>query len=273
MDIDFSLVLVVLVGVTGFVYLLDIAIFGRLRLAAADAYRGQVGESNVDEIVLEKTLREPAWIEYPKSFFPVLFIVLVLRSFLLEPFKIPSGSMIPTLQIGDYILVNKYTYGLRLPVIGTEIFPMNKPQRGDIMVFRYPQKPTINFIKRIVGLPGDEIRYENKRIYINGELIKEEYIAQLPPNRPAYRIYNETLGDIEHKIHVDLGRAPAPAQSWTVPADHYFVMGDNRDHSSDSRVWGFVPDQNIVGKAFAVWMHMPGWVPSFEHNRFLYDDE
>ena len=271
MDIDFSLVLVVLVAVTGFVYLLDIAIFSRLRMAAANNYKAQTGEDNIDEAVLERTLREPAWIEYPKSFFPVLFVVLVLRSFLLEPFKIPSGSMIPTLQIGDYIVVNKFTYGFRLPVIGTEIVPMGQPERGDILVFRYPQKPTVNFIKRVVGMPGDEVRYENKRIFINGELVEQEYVAQLPPNRPAYRIYNESLGDVDHKIHIDLGRPAAPPQKWVVPDGHYFVMGDNRDHSSDSRVWGFVPENNIVGKAFAVWMHMPGWVPSFDHNRFLYD--
>lgn len=271
MDIDFSLVLVILVSITGFVYLLDIAVFGRLRTAAAESYKSQVGEANVDETVLEKTLREPAWIEYPKSFFPVLFVVLVLRSFLLEPFKIPSGSMIPTLQIGDYILVNKFSYGFRLPVIGTEIIPMGLPERGDILVFRYPQKPTINFIKRVVGLPGDEIRYENKRIFINGELVTQEYVAQTPPNRPINRIYNETLGDIDHRIQVDLQIPAKPPKSWVVPEGHYFVMGDNRDHSSDSRVWGFVPENNIVGKAFAVWMHMPGWVPSFDHNRFLYD--
>ena len=271
MDIDFSLVLVILVGVTGFVYLLDLAIFGRLRASAADNYQTQVGDGNVDQAVLDKMLREPAWIEYPKSFFPVLFVVLVLRSFLLEPFKIPSVSMIPTLQIGDYILVNKFTYGFRLPVIGTEIIPMDDPQRGDIMVFRYPQKPTVNFIKRVVGLPGDEIRYENKRIYINGELVKQEYVAQLPPNRPVYRIYNETLGEVDHEIHVDLEHTAAPPQKWIVPQGYYFMMGDNRDHSSDSRAWGFVPESNIVGKAFAVWMHMPGWIPSFDHNRFLYE--
>lgn len=271
MDIDFSLVLVILVSVTGFVYLLDVVVFGRLRSAAAENYQTEVGQDNIDQAVLDKMLREPAWIEYPKSFFPVLFVVLVLRSFLLEPFKIPSGSMIPTLQIGDYILVNKFTYGFRLPVIGTEIISMGDPERGDIMVFRYPQKPTVNFIKRVVGLPGDEIRYESKRIFINGELVEQDYVAQLPPNRPAYRIYNETLGGIDHKIHVDLGRPAEPPKKWVVPEGHYFVMGDNRDHSSDSRAWGFVPENNIVGKAFAVWMHMPGWVPSFDHNRFLYE--
>lgn len=270
MDIDFSLVLVILVGVTGAIYLLDVLVFGRFRRKSAESYQAQVG-NHVDQAVLERKLQEPAWIEYPKSFFPVLFVVLVLRSFLFEPFKIPSGSMIPTLQIGDYILVNKYAYGFRLPVIGTEIIPMDKPQRGDIMVFRYPDKPTVNFIKRVVGLPGDEVRYENKRIFVNGELIEQQYIAQLPPNRPAYRIYNESLGEIDHKIHVDLGRPALPPQKWTVPDGHYFMMGDNRDHSSDSRAWGFVPDSNIVGKAFAVWMHMPGWIPSFDHNRFLYE--
>jgi len=248
MDFDFALILVALVGFTGFVYLLDILIFRRLR--------------GKDEPM-------PAWIEYPVSFFPVLLVVLVLRSFLVEPFKIPTGSMIPTLLVGDYILVNKFAYGLRLPVLGTEIVPIGKPERGDIMVFKYPEKPSINYIKRVVGLPGDTIRYENKRLYINDVLVEQTLEAQLPAGKPEFKIYNEQLGDVNHTIMVTLQRPAESGQSWTVPPDSYFVLGDNRDNSRDSRYWQFVPDGLIVGKAFAVWMHMPGWMPSFERNQLI----
>lgn len=248
MDFDFALILVALVGFTGFVYLLDILIFRRRR---------------------GKDDPAPAWIEYPVSFFPVLLVVLLLRSFLVEPFKIPTGSMIPTLLVGDYILVNKFAYGLRLPVLGTEIIPIGKPKRGDIMVFKYPEKPSINYIKRVVGLPGDTIRYENKRLYINDVLVEQTLEAQLPAGKPEFKIYNEQLGEVNHAIMITLQRPAEPGQSWTVPPDSYFVLGDNRDNSRDSRYWQFVPDELIVGKAFAVWMHMPGWVPSFERNRFI----
>ena len=248
MDFDFALILVALVGFTGFVYLLDILIFRRLR--------------GKDEPM-------PAWIEYPVSFFPVLLVVLVLRSFLVEPFKIPTGSMIPTLLVGDYILVNKFAYGLRLPVLGTEIIAIGKPERGDIMVFKYPEKPSINYIKRVVGLPGDTIRYENKRLYVNDVLVEQTLEAQLPAGKPEFKIYNEHLGDVNHTIMVTLQRPAESSQSWTVPPDSYFVLGDNRDNSRDSRYWQFVPDGLIVGKAFAVWMHMPRWMPSFERNQLI----
>ena len=248
MDFDFALILVALVGFTGFVYLLEVLFFRRRRAEGAPM---------------------PAAIEYPVSFFPVLLVVLVLRSFLIEPFKIPTGSMIPTLLVGDYILVNKFAYGIRLPVLGTEIIPIGKPQRGDIMVFKYPEKPSINYIKRVVGLPGDTIRYENKRIYVNGELVDQVLEAQLPAGKPEFKIYNEQLGDVNHTIMITLQRGSDQPQSWTVPADSYFMLGDNRDNSRDSRYWGFVPDGLIVGKAFAIWMHMPGWIPSFERNQMV----
>ena len=248
MDVNFELILVILVGVTGLVYLLDILMLRRQRPEGG----------TVSPLV-----------EYSVSFFPVLLVVLVLRSFLVEPFKIPTGSMIPTLLVGDYILVNKFAYGLRLPVLGTEIVPIGKPQRGDIMVFKYPEKPSINYIKRVVGLPGDTIRYENKRVYVNGELVDQVLEAQMPAAKPEFKIYNEQLGDVNHTIMITLQRPSDQPQSWTVPPDSYFMLGDNRDNSRDSRYWGYVPDKYIVGKAFAVWMHMPGWVPSFDHNRFV----
>ena len=248
MDFDFALILVVLVGVTGFVYLLDILMFRRSRPEGAPM---------------------PVWIEYPVSFFPVLLVVLVLRSFLVEPFKIPTGSMIPTLLVGDYILVNKFAYGLRLPVLGTEIVPVGKPQRGDIMVFKYPENPSINYIKRVIGVPGDKITYRNKQLFINGEPMPQVLEAQLPAGRPEFKIYTEQLDGVNHSIMVTLQRSPEAEESWIVPEDGYFMMGDNRDNSRDSRYWKFVPNELIVGKAFAIWMHMPGWIPSFERNQLV----
>ncbi len=211
-----------------------------------------------------------------KSFFPVLLIVLVLRSFLVEPFQIPSGSMIPTLEVGDFILVNKYTYGLRLPVVGTKIVDINEPKRGEVMVF-IPPHDSRYFIKRVVGLPGDTIRYEDKVLYINDERVPSQPIDQVEIEMPngmmqSGILLNETLGEVEHETQI----MNAPSRDggrtvWVVPEGHYFMMGDNRDNSADSRVWGAVPEQNIVGKAFAVWMHKePGWtLPTFRRDGLI----
>jgi len=218
--------------------------------------------------------KQPWWVEYSVSFFPVILIVFLLRSFLVEPFKIPSGSMVPTLLVGDFILVNKFTYGIRLPVINVKVADLGTPQRGDVMVFRFPEDPSLDYIKRVVGLPGDRVVYRDKRLIINGEPVKvrqiEDYLAR--ERVQMYRRYVETLGSVEHQILID---PDAPAYvpqvhafpyagncnynkdgfECTVPPGHYFMMGDNRDNSSDSRVWGFVPDANIVGKAFFIWLN------------------
>jgi signal peptidase I len=218
---------------------------------------------------VEQLNKEPLLVEYGKSFFPVLFIVLVLRSFLVEPFQIPSGSMKPTLDVGDFILVNKFSYGIRLPVIDLKVIPVGDPQRGDVMVFRYPSDPNVNYIKRVVGLPGDAIRYTNdKQLFINGQLVAKQLIGSEPGTLGSAELYNEKLGEVEHQIRQEMSRYRAPPDhEWTVPAGHYFMMGDNRDNSNDSRYWddpnipkaelGMVPDRNIVGKAFAVWMSWP----------------
>ena len=199
----------------------------------------------------------------------MLFIVLVLRSFLVEPFQIPSGSMKPTLDVGDFILVNKFSYGIRLPVIDKKIIEVGDPQRGDVMVFRYPSDPTVNYIKRVVGLPGDKIRYtSDKKLYINDQLVAEQLVGNEPGTLGSAALYKEKLGEVEHMIRKEMSRYRAPpGKEWTVPAGHYFMMGDNRDNSNDSRYWddpnipkselGMVPDENIVGKAFAVWMSWP----------------
>jgi len=267
MSINFPLVLVLAVIVCGLLALSDVLFFAPRRRAAIASYEGRNGA--IDSATLEALSREPVLIEYGKSFFPVLAIVLVLRSFLVEPFQIPSGSMKPTLEVGDFILVNKFAYGIRLPVIDTKIVEVSNPQRGDVMVFRYPSDPNVNYIKRVVGLPGDVIRYSSeRRLYVNDQLVAETLVGDEPGSLGSARLYREKLGEVEHLIRKEMGRyRMEPSRQWTVPQGHYFMMGDNRDNSNDSRYWqddaipsalaGMVPDRNIVGKAFAVWMSWP----------------
>lgn len=249
MDIDFPLVLVVLTFATGLVYLLDVLVFAKKRAVAA-------AEDGTDEV------KVPWLIDNSRSFFPVLAIVLILRSFLVEPFQIPSGSMLPTLEVGDFILVNKYEYGLRLPVAGTKVLEINDPDRGDVVVFKFPEDGKTNYIKRVVGLPGDRIRYHEKQLYINDELVGERLLANLAP----YKLFEEQLGSVQHQlIEHQLRRNIEAEGEWVVPENSYFVMGDNRDNSNDSRFWGFVPDELVVGRAFAIWMQWKSLtsLPSF----------
>ena len=264
MSFNFPLLLVIAVAVCGVLALFDLVFLAPRRSAAVAAYQGQVTEP--DQTVLDQLNREPLLVEYGKSFFPVLAIVLVLRSFLVEPFQIPSGSMKPTLEVGDFILVNKFAYGIRLPVLDTKVIEVGDPQRGDVMVFRYPSEPTINYIKRVVGLPGDKVRYTaDKQLFVNGESVAKKLLGEEPGSLGSAALYEEKLGAVEHLIRVEMNRYRAdPGSEWSVPAGHYFMMGDNRDNSNDSRYWndpkipkellGMVPDKNIVGKAFAVWL-------------------
>ncbi len=250
---NFALILFVLLVGTGLVWAADY--FWLRKLRSADA-------------------KDPWWVEYGASFFPVILAVFVLRSFVVEPFKIPSGSMIPTLLVGDFILVNKYAYGIRLPLLNKKVVEVGAPQRGDVMVFRYPMDPSLDYIKRVVGLPGDKVVYRNKRLTINGV---EQPMAPdgeyLDRDRLYYTPrYVEALGSVKHKILIEKDAPPFVPQtmqyphrdechynsegfSCVVPPGNYFVMGDNRDNSQDSRVWGFVPDANIVGKAFFIWFN------------------
>ncbi len=209
-----------------------------------------------------ETVAEPKLVEYARSFFPILLIVCVLRSFIAEPFRIPSGSMKPTLLEGDFILVNKFNYGIRLPLLGTKVIKMGEPKRGDILVFRFPKDTSIDFIKRVVGVPGDKIKYENKTLYINGKPMEQESLGQAYDTDLrglSYKVkhFKENLEARPHSIYVHEGNGPT-MEEITVPAGMYFVMGDNRDSSEDSRRWGFVPENLILGKAFFIWMSWDG---------------
>jgi len=238
---------------------------------------GKRGIKQVDGNITEAKVRllmQPWWLDWTAGLFPVIIAVFLLRSFLFEPFKIPSGSMIPTLLVGDLILVNKFTYGLRLPVANVKITEGNAPQRGDVMVFRYPPKPSMDYIKRVLGVPGDTVAYLNKRLTINGQAVETASVPEFfdADAMRYFKQYEETMGDKKHRLLNDEDRpAFVPGASnfdgkdgcnytvegvtCKVPQGHYFMMGDNRDNSLDSRYWGFVPDKNIVGKAFYVWMN------------------
>lgn len=244
MNFDFPTILFLATLVTGLIWLADRLIWKPRR----------------------KEEHEPVIVEYARSFFPIILIVLLLRSFLFEPFRIPSGSMMPTLLAGDFILVNKYTYGIRLPVINKKIIDINNPQRGDVVVFRYPADPTTDYIKRLIGVPGDRIEYINKMLYINGEKMSYKpagvYVGSGSGiGYTGTRVRIEDLGTVKHKILVkpDQLEYAYPCMKegnlFIVPKGHYFVMGDNRDYSNDSRFWCSVPDENLVGKAFMIWMH------------------
>ncbi len=217
---------------------------------------------------MESPPRESWVVEYARSFFPVLLIVLLLRSFLVEPFRIPSGSMMPTLLVGDFILVNKFAYGLRWPVLNTKFLEIGEPQRGDVVVFRFPDDPSTDYIKRVVGVPGDQIYYRNKILYINGEPMPQTYLGpfvgegESGQRMRGAEVREERLGEVVHRILVYPGVPDLPPGCRTlrygpvtVPEGHYFVMGDNRDNSNDSRCWGWMPEKNLVGKAFAIWMN------------------
>ncbi len=232
----FAMFMVAILAFTGLVWLLDILVLRKRRAAGA---------------------AEPVVVEYSKSFFPVILAVFLIRSFLVEPFKIPSGSMMPTLLVGDFILVNKHTYGLRVPILNNTFFEMNHPQRGEVMVFHYPKDPSLDYIKRVVGVPGDRIEYRDKHLIVNGKSLETiddgEYNYVAPGlNQVSAKRYKETLGEFRHDILI-VPDAMTMDGEITVPEGHYFVMGDNRDNSNDSRFWGFVPEGNVVGKAFMIW--------------------
>lgn len=257
MAFDFQAGMVLALFATGVVWAIDHWRF-RPRRELAAAQLMQAEGDGLDPARLAAVRKQPVLVEYARSFFPIILVVLVLRSFLVEPFRIPSGSMMPTLLAGDFILVNKFSYGIRLPVTDTKIIDVGSPRRGDIMVFRFPEDPSVDYIKRVIGLPGDRIRYEDKTLYINGEKIEQQYRGEYTGvgaglGMSGASLRTENLGEQEHEILVQNRRRIAEGE-WVVPEGHYFAMGDNRDNSNDSRFWGAVPEGNLVGRAFMIWM-------------------
>lgn len=250
----FETALVVLAALTGVIWLLDSLLFARARRARVVA----AGAT-------DNARTEPVVVEYARSFFPVILIVLLLRTFVAEPFRIPSSSMMPTLLIGDFILVNKFAYGLRLPITKQKVVEIGEPERGDVVVFRPPHHPDQDWIKRVIGLPGDQIAYRDETLYINGTAIERQpagiYVGVgSGRDMSGARKFVELLPNQQHPI-LQRGAIPFFVRgegSWIVPAGHYFVMGDNRDNSEDSRFWGFMPEQNLVGRAFMIWMSWDG---------------
>jgi signal peptidase I len=293
-DGNFSLLLFMACVVTGLYWLAERFYFlpQRQKAAATLAEQSATRQAELVKMGIAKTevhgqemneaqgklLIQPWWLDWTAGLFPVIIIVFILRSFLFEPFKIPSGSMIPTLWVGDLILVNKFAYGMRLPVINTKVIEVGNPQRGDVMVFRFPPKPSFDYIKRVIGVPGDEISYLNKKLMINGKPLSKDVLPDffdedsLRYSKQFEEVVMSDKGEVKHKLLNDDDRPAfiagtedfpnkqncrysAEGVVCKVPEGHYFMMGDNRDNSLDSRYWGFVPDKNIVGKAFFVWMN------------------
>ncbi|EOH6074254.1 signal peptidase I [Burkholderia cenocepacia] len=285
---NFALILFVLVVVTGVAWVLDKLVFLPRRRKAADSaieefdrQQSRIDKRFADENATQtrsklrdEKLRQPWWLEYTASFFPVILAVFVVRSFVVEPFKIPSGSMVPTLLVGDFILVNKFEYGLRLPVTNTKITQGSPLSRGDVVVFRYPKDESVDYIKRVIGLPGDTVAYQDKQLTINGQPVPETPLPDFfDDERQNYaKQFEETIGNKKNAILNNPAVPPFVMGAYDypyrdnctynsrgvickVPPGHYFMMGDNRDNSADSRYWGFVPDQNIVGRAFFIWMN------------------
>lgn len=285
---NFALILFVLVVVTGVAWVLDKLVFLPRRRKAADTaieafdrQQSRIDKRFADENAVQtrsklrdEKLRQPWWLEYTASFFPVILAVFVVRSFVVEPFKIPSGSMVPTLLVGDFILVNKFEYGLRLPITNTKITQGSPLSRGDVVVFRYPKDESVDYIKRVIGLPGDTVAYQDKQLTINGQPVPETPLPDFfDDERQNYaKQFEETIGNKKNAILNNPAVPPFVMGAYDypyrdnctynsrgvickVPPGHYFMMGDNRDNSADSRYWGFVPDNNIVGRAFFIWMN------------------
>jgi signal peptidase I len=285
---NFALILFVLVVITGVAWVADKLVFLPKRRRAAEAavaefdnQQARIGERFADENapatrarLREEKLRQPWWLEYTASFFPVILVVFVVRSFVVEPFKIPSGSMVPTLLVGDFILVNKYDYGIRLPILNTKVTDGHPLQRGDIVVFRYPKDESVDYIKRVIGLPGDVVSYQDKKLTINGKPVPETPLPDyFDDERIGYaKQFDEDLDGRKNRIlnnpavppfivgaedfpYRDNCQYDARGVTCKVPPGNYFMMGDNRDNSADSRYWGFVPDNNVVGRAFFIWMN------------------
>lgn len=277
MDIEISLILVLAAVISGVVTLVDHLFFAsqrnekisQLEIAVLHdlASEEDNGKQQQAKAFDSKELRKqntPVIVDYSRSLFPVLFLVLIIRSFFFEPYQIPSGSMLPTLKIGDFILVDKYSFGIRLPVINTEVLAGRDPQAGEVLVFRAPFEPHTNFIKRVIGVPGDRISIKNNELYINGQRVGQGMVTQPLTEDNNFRFFQQSIGD--HSFLIQQGNLYSSREGeWLVPQDSFFVLGDNRGNSRDSRYWGFVPRSMIVGRAFYVWMHWNQFfsIPSF----------
>lgn len=289
----FALILVIATFVTGIIWVIDKIKWGPARQAARQAAQDKAGVG-LDEKTLASIHPENPIIENARSLFPVIAAVFVLRSFIYEPFQIPSGSMMPTLLVGDFILVEKFSYGVKEPIWQNTLIPMGKVKRGDVVVFKYPEDIRVDFIKRVVGLPGDRLVYKDKQLYLipacksepcgSYKALDMKYLGEqtFADEENKMQVYTEILGEVAHRLLINPMRRDQPihyfqqqgtyAYEWVVPKGQYFVMGDNRDNSKDSRYWGFVPEKNLVGKAVAIWISfefhrdstslLPSWVPS-----------
>lgn len=270
MDFDIALLLVVLSFASGIIWLMDKLLWEKDRRTKQQLEVEQKGKAISDQ-ERDAILADPVLVDYAKSLFPIFFIVLILRSFIFEPFRIPSQSMMPNLWVGDFILVNKFSYGVRLPVLNKEIINSGRPKNGDVAVFRYPVKPSINFIKRVIGIPGDHVVYRNKMLYINEKPIPQKFLGHYAGEGSGEKmngafLNKENLMGVEHDLLLVPGKPDLSHMYFSeffnqghidlvVPEGHYFVMGDNRDESHDSRFWGLVPEDNLVGKAFMIWFN------------------
>jgi len=269
MNINFDFAFFLLAGtlLTGVIWLFDSLVLAPRRKMNRDPHEYSGEAINTGKT---KVSKEPVIVEYAKSFFPVLLIVFLLRGFIVEPFRIPSGSMIPSLFIGDFILVNKFSYGVKMPVLNQKLVDVALPERGDVAVFKYPRDPSIDYIKRVVGLPGDHIAYYNKVLYVNGKKVETRRLGEYSgpgEHNPAHE-YIEDLQGVEHNILIIPGRVGLDAE-YIVPEGHYFMMGDNRDNSNDSRYWGVVPEKYLVGKAFMIWMHWDSGIKFERIGKFI----
>lgn len=290
----FSLLLVIITFFTGLVWLVDHFLFRPKRVLAVEKIEKQTGQKLTSQ-AQKQIVPEPSLVEFSKSIFPLIAFILILRSFIYEPFRIPSGSMMPTLLVGDFILVEKFRYGLRDPLFRKQLLATRLPKHGEVVVFKYPEEPDLDYIKRVIGLPGDKVVYRQKKFLIEkacapecqGEAqieIPQEYLGEGDYfyGRVPIRTYHETHGEEDYSILIN------PAASlqlmnfykqtglnrgeWVVPEGHYFVIGDNRDNSRDSRFWGFVPEENLVGRAVFIWLSfefdrapdskLPSWIPT-----------
>lgn len=276
---NFELILLWLTLLSGLIALIDVLFFSKARWAKA---REASDFDSLDKKAREKRVRAPYLADCARSFFPVFLLVLLIRSFGVEAYRVPTGSMLPTIQLNDFVLIDKFSYGLRWPLSHQVLWPVGSPKRGDVLVFFYPAYPRVNMVKTVIGLPGDHVSLVNKHLFLNGQAVKKEFLGEAVEvdNRtlPAVSVeeaqkvnaFEQTLGNLKHHIYESPSVSPTNFVDLVVPPHHYFMMGDNRDNSDDSRYWGFVPEENVVGKAFLVLFSWDSEAFNFRWDRFFH---